>query len=64
MGNDVLDYLTDPAPLKIEDGYLPVLTGPGLGVDIDEAFVEEQAKKGHRWRNPAWRHEDGSVAEW
>ncbi|MCW2305982.1 galactonate dehydratase [Rhodobium gokarnense] len=64
VGNDVLDYLTDPAPLKIEDGYLPVLTKPGLGVEIDEAFVEEQAKKGHRWRNPAWRHEDGSVSEW
>jgi hypothetical protein len=23
-----------------------------------------RAKEGHRWRNPVWRHEDGSVAEW
>jgi len=64
VGNDVLDYLTDPAPLRIEDGYLPLLTGPGLGVEINEAFVIERAKDGHRWRNPLWRHEDGSVAEW
>jgi len=26
--------------------------------------VREMAKTGHRWRNPVWRHEDGSVAEW
>lgn len=64
VGNDVLDYLVDPAPLRIVDGYLPVLDRPGLGVEINEAFVEERAQTGHRWRNPAWRHEDGSVAEW
>ncbi|MBV5265821.1 galactonate dehydratase [Pinisolibacter aquiterrae] len=62
--NDVLDYLVDPAPLAIVDGYLPLLDRPGLGVEIDEAFVEERAKVGHRWRNPNWRHADGSVAEW
>ncbi len=64
QGNDVLDYLVDPAPLAIVDGYLPLLDRPGLGVEIDEAFVEERAKTGHRWRNPNWRHPDGSVAEW
>jgi len=64
VDNDVLDYLVDPAPLQIRDGYLPLLERPGLGVEINEAFVIEQAKKGHRWRNPLWRHEDGSVAEW
>jgi galactonate dehydratase len=62
--SDVLDYLKDPAPLRIENGYLPILTGPGLGVEIDEEVVEERAKQGHRWRNPIWRHPDGSIAEW
>ena len=38
--------------------------GPGLGIEINEEFVKEQAKIGHNWRNPLWRHEDGSVAEW
>jgi galactonate dehydratase len=64
VDNDVLDYVMDPTPLKIENGVLPVLTGPGLGVEINEEFVEEKSKVGHNWRNPAWRHEDGSVAEW
>jgi galactonate dehydratase len=63
-GNDVLDYLVDPTPLRIVDGHLPLLERPGLGVDINEDYVIEQARIGHRWRNPQWRHADGSVAEW
>jgi len=38
--------------------------GPGLGVDIDEDAVRESNKERHRWRNPVWRLEDGSFAEW
>ncbi|MDO6461879.1 galactonate dehydratase [Granulosicoccaceae sp. 1_MG-2023] len=64
VGNDVLDYLVDPAPLSIKDGYISLLTKPGLGVEINEEYVIERAKEGHCWRNPLWRHEDGSVAEW
>ncbi|PRX09077.1 UNVERIFIED_ORG: galactonate dehydratase [Martelella mediterranea] len=63
-GNDVLDYVTDATPLKIENGYLPVLDQPGLGVSIDEEKIIERSQEGHRWRNPIWRHEDGSIAEW
>ncbi|MBL3684607.1 hypothetical protein F2981_18410 (plasmid) [Sinorhizobium meliloti] len=42
----------------------PIPQGPGLGIEVDEAYVIERAKEGHRWRNPIWRHADGSVAEW
>jgi galactonate dehydratase len=62
--NDVLDYLVDKNALAIEDGYCAIPQGPGLGVEIDEDFVEERSKVGHRWRNPVWTHEDGSIAEW
>jgi galactonate dehydratase len=31
---------------------------------VNEEKVREMAKVGHRWRNPVWRHADGSVAEW
>lgn len=62
--NDVLDYLIDQRPLQIRDGYLPLLEKPGLGIEINEAFVAEQAEKFKGWKNPIWRHEDGSIAEW
>ena len=33
-------------------------------IEVNEEKVREMAKVGHRWRNPVWRHADGSVAEW
>jgi len=38
-------------------------TLPGLGVVIDEARVIERSRSVTDWRNPVWRHDDGSVAE-
>ena len=62
--NDLLDYLVDPAVFQYEDGHVQMPQGPGLGIEVDEAKVIEQAAIGHRWRNPIWRHADGSFAEW
>lgn len=64
VGHDLLNFVTDPAVLTPVDGHLAIPQGPGLGVEIDEAAVREVAKEGHRWRNPIWRHKDGSFAEW
>jgi galactonate dehydratase len=63
-GNELFDYLVDPDPLRAIDGYIPRLTRPGLGVDIDGHAVRRAAEIGHRWRNPVWHHPDGSFAEW
>ena len=52
------------AALTPVGGYLPVPEGPGIGVDIDEAAVREAHKDRHRWRNPIFRTNDGSFAEW
>jgi galactonate dehydratase len=64
VGADLYTYMKDKTPLTAVDGYLPIPTGPGLGVDIDEDAVRESAKEAHRWRNPVWRQHDGSFAEW
>ena len=64
QGNDVLDYVKDRAVFRFESGFVRLPEGPGLGVDIDEEAVRRQAAIGHDWKNPVWRHEDGSVAEW
>lgn len=62
--NDLLDYLVEPSVFDYDDGYVSIPSGPGLGIQIDEDYVVERAKEGHRWRNPIWRHRDGSIAEW
>jgi galactonate dehydratase len=63
-GNDLLDYLIDPAPFTFTAGHVTASQAPGLGITIDEKAVRRAAETGHRWRNPIWRHPDGSFAEW
>jgi galactonate dehydratase len=62
--NDLLDYLLDPTVFEYVDGFVNIPSGPGLGIEINEDYVAHRAAEGHRWRNPVWRHTDGSVAEW
>lgn len=61
---DLTDYLLDPDAFGLENGYVKLPTLPGLGIEIDEEKVREQAKIGHDWKNPIWRNPDGSVTEW
>ncbi|MBS1092679.1 galactonate dehydratase [Gluconobacter sp. Dm-74] len=62
--NDLLDYIVDPSVFSYVDGHVAIPDGPGLGIEINEEYVKAKAAEGHRWRNPVWRHADGSVAEW
>ncbi|MFM9195419.1 MAG: galactonate dehydratase, partial [Planctomycetia bacterium] len=64
QGNDLLDYVKNPEVFDYADGYVKIPSGPGLGIDVNEEYVKERAAVGHRWRNPIWRHADGSFAEW
>lgn len=64
QANDLLDYVNNREVFAYEDGMVKIPTGPGLGIEVNEAYVRERAAEGHRWRNPVWRHADGSFAEW
>jgi len=63
-GSDLLDYLVDKSVFEYRDGFVKIPDGPGLGIEINEAVVKKMAALGHNWKNPLWRHEDRSVAEW
>lgn len=64
QGRELTDYLRDPGVLAFEAGFVSLPRGPGLGIAVDEERVREAAREGHNWRNPVWRHADGTVAEW
>ena len=64
QGNELLDYLEDPSVFAFDQGFVPILNHPGLGIAIDETRVREAAAIGHQWRNTVWRNEDGTIAEW
>jgi galactonate dehydratase len=61
-GAGVRTYL-DGDQFSVEDGFLSIPDGPGLGVELDVDAIEQQAGDPD-WHNPVWRHDDGSVAEW
>jgi galactonate dehydratase len=61
---DLLSYAMDPEPFHFVGGHAVRRELPGLGVTVDEGAVRAADRSGHRWRNPVWRHDDGSLAEW
>jgi len=64
QGSDLLDYLQDKTVFEFSNGFVKIPDGPGLGITVDEEHVKKMAAIGHNWKNPIWRHDDGSVAEW
>ncbi|MBW8809553.1 MAG: galactonate dehydratase [Lysobacter sp.] len=61
---ELLDYIVNKDAFAMEQGSVRPFVLPGLGLEIDEARVIERSREVSDWRNPLWRHADGSVAEW
>jgi galactonate dehydratase len=49
-------------PMEVKDGYIAVLDGPGLGVDVDEHAAAQHPFKPEAEQR--YFHSDGSVADW
>jgi len=62
--SSVTGDLLDKRVFHFLDDMAKIPDGPGLGIEINEGHVREMARTGHDWKNPLWRHRDGSVAEW
>jgi len=59
-----LDYIKNPEDFAFVDGYVALPKKPGLGVEVNKELVIEENRNPHSWKNPVWRHPDGSIAEW
>lgn len=59
-----LDYILNPETYTFIDGHVDISKLPGLGVEVNKALVLEENSTPHEWKNPVWRHKDGSIAEW
>jgi len=64
VGKSVLDYVNNKDDFKFDNGFINLPNKPGLGVDVNRDLVIEENNNPHSWKNPIWRHADGSVAEW
>ncbi len=64
VGKSVLDYVKNKSDFAFVNGCVDLPKKAGLGVDVNRELVVEENKIPHHWKNPVWRHEDGSIAEW
>ncbi|KAJ9109755.1 hypothetical protein QFC19_001985 [Naganishia cerealis] len=63
---DLFTYLKNPEVFAVKNGAVEILTGPGLGIELDEDLIRKNAEenKDFSWRNPTWRGPDGAIREW
>lgn len=66
---DLFTYMTNADVFQVREGMIDLLTGPGLGIEINEELVRKEDKefregKVEAWRNPNWRGKDGALMEW
>ena len=61
---DITSYLKDTGLFDVKDGYVDALTGPGLGIEIDEETVRKVAQTTQPWVPKEFFGPDGSIREW
>lgn len=67
VGADLFTYMKNPDIFKVVKGSIPLMTGAGLGVELDEEMIRKEAaecEKLEPWINPLFRGDDGSIREW
>lgn len=63
-GGDLLDYISNLEIYRYHQGFIELIREPGLGVQVNEERLAEAEKGCKTWKNPVWRNDDGTIAEW
>ena len=63
-GYDLLTYMKDPEIWKVTDGYVSLMTGPGIGIEVDEDKIRETSKDAAAWVSPGFVGPGGEWREW
>lgn len=63
-GQDIETYIKNPEVWKVNEGYIKVLQGPGLGIEVDEEVIRKLSKDCVPWESPSFRGPDGEIREW
>lgn len=61
---DLTSYTKNPEVWDVKDGYIDVLRGPGLGIEIDEEQVRALSKGAAAWVSPGFIGPGGEIREW
>ncbi|KAK5994111.1 D-galactonate dehydratase [Cladobotryum mycophilum] len=63
-GYDLLSYIKNPQIWDVTEGYVDLMTGPGLGVEIDEDLIREVSRNAAAWVSPGFTGPGGELREW
>lgn len=63
-GQDLTSYTHNPEVWKVQGGYIDLLKGPGLGIEIDEEQVRRLSVGAKAWVSPGFIGPGGEVREW
>ncbi|KAL1881260.1 hypothetical protein Daus18300_001112 [Diaporthe australafricana] len=61
---DLTSYTKNPEVWDVTDSYINILTGPGLGIEIDEEQVRALSKDAKAWVSPGFTGPGGEIREW
>ena len=63
-GQDLTSYTKNPEVWNVKDGYIELMKGPGLGIEVDEEQVRRLSKDIKAWVNPMFSGPGGEIREW
>lgn len=61
---EITSYVKNPEVWDIKNGHIELLTGPGLGIEIDEEKVRRLTVGAEPWVSPGFIGPGGEVREW
>lgn len=61
---DLTSYVRDPSVFDVKDGFVELLAGAGIGVEVDEEMVRGLSLNTAPWVSPIFVGPGGEVREW
>ena len=61
---DLTSYTHNPEVWNVEGGYIKLMQGPGLGIEIDEEQVRRLSRGAAPWVSPTFTGPGGELREW
>ncbi len=61
---DLTSYTKNPEVWNVKDGYIDLMSGPGLGIEINEEEVTRLSVGAEAWVSPGYIGPGGEVREW
>jgi galactonate dehydratase len=63
-GQDLTSYTKNPEVWNVTDGYIDLLRGPGLGIEVDEEQIRLLSRDSKAWVSPTFAGPGNELREW